>query len=86
LMDQLGIEDVEIVVRRGRLRWFGHVVRKPKNDWISLCRKVTVEGKRRRDRPRKTSRECVVDDMKCLKLNERDAMDRTLWRRNIRAV
>jgi len=24
--------------------------------------------------------------MKCLKLNERDAMDRTLWRRNIRGA
>ena len=86
LMYQLGIEDVEIVVRRGRLRWFGHVVRKPKDDWVSLCRNVTVGGKRRRGRPRKTWRECVVDDMKCLKLNERDAMDRTLWRRNIRGA
>jgi len=46
LMDQSGIEDVEIVVRRGRRIWFGHVVRKPKDDCVSLCRNVTVGGKK----------------------------------------
>src|SRR3989442_2630968 len=34
----LGIEGVEEVVRRGRLRWFGHVERKEADDWVSKCR------------------------------------------------
>ena len=30
------------VVRRGRLRWFGHVERKSGDDWVSACRNVVV--------------------------------------------
>ena len=26
------------VVRRGRLRWFGHLERKSVDDWVSACR------------------------------------------------
>ena len=32
------------VVRRGRLRWFGHVERKSEDDWVSACRNVVVAG------------------------------------------
>ena len=34
----LGIVGVDRVVRRGRLRWFGHVERKEAGDWVSKCR------------------------------------------------
>ena len=34
---KLGIEGVDGVVRRGRLRWFGHVERKEDDDWVSKC-------------------------------------------------
>ena len=37
--DELYIEEVGQVVRRSRLRWFGHLERKNKGDWIShSCR------------------------------------------------
>ena len=32
------------VVRRGRLRWFGHLERKSVDDWVSACRGLVVEG------------------------------------------
>ena len=32
------------VVRRGRLRWFGHLERKSVDDWVSSCRWLVVEG------------------------------------------
>ena len=35
LRRRLGIEGVMEVVRRGRLRWFGHVERKEVDDWVS---------------------------------------------------
>ena len=42
---RLGIECVVEVVRRGRLRWFGHVERMVGEKWVSACRNVTVDGK-----------------------------------------
>ena len=37
LFSLLGIQSVTEVVRRGRLRWFGHVERKSGDDWVSTC-------------------------------------------------
>ena len=42
----LGVQSVDEVVRRGRLRWFGHVERKSEDDWVSACRNVVVAGGR----------------------------------------
>jgi hypothetical protein len=41
LLSRLGIESVSDVVRRCRLRWFGHVVeRKEPDEWVSACRSM----------------------------------------------
>ena len=37
LRRRLGIEGVVEVMRRGRLRWFGHVEWKEVDDWVSAC-------------------------------------------------
>ena len=42
---RLGIEGVVEVMRRGRLRYFGHVERKKVDDWVSACR--NFEGRSR---------------------------------------
>ena len=36
---------MSILVKCGRLRWFGHVERKDKEDWVSACRDMKVDGK-----------------------------------------
>ena len=41
---RLGIEVVIVVMRRGRLRWFGHMKHTSVNDWVSACRSMVVEG------------------------------------------
>ena len=85
LLSRLDIESVSVVVRRGRLRWFGHVERKQSDDWVSACRHIVVESVkgRGRSRPRKTRRECVEEDMSKLKLCVKDTQDRAVWRYGI---
>jgi hypothetical protein len=83
LLDRLGIVCVADVVRRGRLRWFGHVERKMAEDWVSKCRNLEVESARGKGRGRKTWNDCVEEDLNKLKLKREDAQDREGWKRYI---
>jgi hypothetical protein len=83
LLDRLGIVGVAEVVRRGRLRWYGHVERKKGVGWVSKCRDLTVAGFRGNGRPRKTWEQCVVEDMRVCGLRRADAQKRGVWRKGI---
>ena len=50
----LGLEPVSLVIKRRRLRWFGHMERKDDTDWIKHCTVMELEGSKRRGRLRKT--------------------------------
>ena len=80
LYKRLGLEDVAVLVRRGRLRWFGHLERKSGDDWVSACRNFEVSGTRGKGRGRKTWGECVKGDMVTLSLKREWAQDRSNWR------
>ena len=71
------------LVRQGRLRWFAHVEGKDADDWVSACRNMAVSGERGRGRCRKTWKDCMVDDMRQLRLKQEDAQDRAVWRNGI---
>ena len=58
------INCVAYVIRRERLRWFGHLERKSVDDWVNFCIRLVVEGARGRGKSRKTWEQCVKDDMK----------------------
>ena len=75
LRNRLSIEAGTEIVRRGRLRWFGHVERKVDDDWVKKCTKVEVVGKVGRGRGRKTWLQCVNSDMKDLGLRIEEAQD-----------
>ena len=75
----LGVENMAEVVRRGRLRWFGHVERKSGDDWVSASRNVMVAGVRCAGRGRKTWIECV-DDMDEPGLHSEWVVFRDMWR------
>ena len=47
LRESMGIEKISDVMRRSRLRWMGHVLRKEGNDWVKKSMDVTVEGRQR---------------------------------------
>ena len=80
LYSRLDVEAVSDVVRRGRLRWFGHVERKSHDDGVSACRDLEVEGVKRKGRSRKSWEECVRNDLTLLGLKRDWALDRVRWR------
>ena len=79
----LGIKDVGDIVRRGRLKLFGHVERKDEEDWFSKCRYLEIDGARGRGRGKKTWSECVGNDFKLFGLKREEAQDKDGWRRGI---
>ena len=49
----IGLEPVSLMIKKSRLRWFGHVERKDDNDWVKRCITWEVEGIRQRGRQKK---------------------------------
>ena len=48
------VEPIGDVVRRSRLRWYGHVERKTDDDWVKGCARFSVEGSVPPGGPKKT--------------------------------
>ena len=67
------------VVRRGRLRWFGHLERKSVDDWVSSCKRLVVEGREVRAGVGRHGNS-VKNDMKLLGLHSEWAVFRDVWR------
>ena len=67
------------VMRRNRLRWFGHVERRDELYWIKRIETMQVDGDGVKDRPRKRWREVLKEDMREKGLCKEDVWDR--WRR-----
>ena len=80
LRQMLGIEAVGDVVRRGRLRWLGHVLRTDESEWVKKCFQMQVEGTRSRGRLKLTWEQAVEQDMKAHGLKREDAKDMVKWR------
>ena len=82
LLSKLGIQDLDMVLRTSRMRWFGHVERN--TGWIAKVRKLNVVTQKRPGRPKKTWDEVLVDDRKKLGMNFADPMNRSEWRGRLR--
>ena len=52
LRELLGLEPVSLMIKKSRLRWFGHV-QKDDNDWVTRCITWEVEGIRQTGHPKK---------------------------------
>ena len=52
LLTKLGIQDLDVVLRTSRMRWFGHVERR--TGWIAEVSKLNVAAQKRYGRPRKS--------------------------------
>ena len=85
LRESLGIESISPVLRRNRLRWFGHLQRKP-DDSMECTEYPKLGGPNCRDRPKMTWMEVINKDLKELGICKKDTVDRTRWRRIISVV
>ena len=83
LRRRVGVEPITTVIRSGRLRWYGHVMRKRDEDWVKTCMESRVEGTRSVGRPRRTWLESVDADMAELEIDKEDVHDRNKWRGNV---
>ena len=79
----VGVEPITTFIRSGRLRWYGHVIRKGDEDWVKKWMEYRVEGRRSIGRPRKTWLESVEADMAEFEIDKEDVHDRSKWRRNV---
>ena len=69
----VGVEPITTVIRSGRLRWYGHVMKKGEEDWVKKCMEFRVEGRRPIGRPRRT----------WLEIDKEDVHNRKKWRENV---
>ena len=51
LGELLGLEPVSLMIKKSRLRWFGHVERKDDNDWVKRCKLKELDREDARKRP-----------------------------------
>ena len=82
LLSMLGIQDLDVVLRTSRMRWFGHIERN--TGWIAKVRKLNVGAQKRPSRPKKTWDEVLVDDRKNLGMESADPQNRSEWRGRLR--
>nr|GEZ52785.1 hypothetical protein [Tanacetum cinerariifolium] len=76
-----GIENAEVDLR---LRWFGHVKRRPQSAPVRRVEAMVVEGWGRRSRPKLRWEDKLKMDMKELRLSKDMTFDRIAWRDRIR--
>nr|GFA66423.1 hypothetical protein [Tanacetum cinerariifolium] len=73
---ELDIDSIIDKMREGRLRWFGHVKRRPETAPVRRVEAMLVEGSRRRGRPKIRWEDRLKQDMKELILSEYMTSDR----------
>ena len=77
------VVEISKKIQEGRLRWYGHLLRRDE-DHVGRCTmEMKVQGRRKRGRPRKRWRDCVRDDLQLKGITEEEAQDRNKWRRLI---
>ncbi|KAK8936323.1 hypothetical protein KSP39_PZI013809 [Platanthera zijinensis] len=64
IRDKIGVAPIEEKMREARLRWFGHVQRRPLEALVRCCESLaTRQVKRGRGKPIKTWNETIRKDM-----------------------
>ena len=78
------VERLGIKMREGRMRWYGHVMRRDQEYVGRKMMEMKLPGKRRRGRPKRRFLDVVKEDMGEVGAKEMDVEDRKMWRMMIR--
>ena len=70
-----------MVLQQKRL-WYGLVLRKEESDWLKKCMEYKVDGSIQKW----TRREVVEKNCQACKLNKKDAVDLSRWKKLIKDV
>ena len=71
-------------MQEGRLRWYGHVMRRDQEYVGRRMMEMELPGRRRRVRPKRRFLDVVKEDIEEVGAKETDVKDRILWRNIIR--
>ena len=78
------VERLGMNMREGRLRWYGHVMRRDQEYVGRKMMEMELPGKRRRGRPKRRFLDVVKEDMGEVGAKETDVEDKKVWRIMIR--
>jgi hypothetical protein len=56
-------ETVLDTIEARKLRWFGHVMRRPEDRWPAIIHSWISPGRRKRGQPRRSWRDCIMEEM-----------------------
>ena len=68
-------------VKEGRLKWYGHAMRREEHYVGRRAMEMKVQGRRKRGRPERRWLDKVKDDIKEKGLSADEVYDRATWRR-----
>ena len=74
------VERLGMKMREGKLRWYGHVMRRDQEYVGRKMIEMELPGKRRRGRPKRRFLDVVKEDMGEVGAKETDVEDRKMWR------
>ena len=83
---RFGVVPIVDKMREGRLRWYGHVMRRPTESVARSAHEMVVKGKRPQGRPKTRWMDVIKKDMKNTGVKSSDAQDRTFWRKKTRSA
>jgi len=62
---KIGVASIEDKMRDARLRWFGHIRRRPRDALVKRCETIECMDYRSKGRPKKSWSEVSRHDLKC---------------------
>jgi hypothetical protein len=84
IRNRVRVAPIEDKMREARLRWFGHLQRRPLDAPVRRCEKLEAEpAKRGRGRPNKCWKETIKYDLNYFNLSPKMAENRSVWRQRI---
>ena len=84
LLAKLELEDLDLILRERRLRWFGHVERS--SGAIRTACDIQIDGRRGAGRPKLTWKKLTERDCREWKLMTVDPQERSTWRSGVRSA